>query len=143
MRVPSARHVLCALVAAGLAVPGAAHAVGSGNIRSLTPIVTQIRDINQDGKGVIITNAPYGYYRGRVLVGDTVTELAVTGGEDNTYDHIVQPRGGRRFVQCGWIESATLEKGVRRPGFASHCPRTLRAAFDRNSIGKDFNCAVS
>src|SRR6476659_446510 len=114
MRVPSARHVLCALVAAGLAVPGAALAIGSGNIRPLTPLVTQIRDINQDGKGVIITNAPYGYYRGRVLVGDTVTELAVTGGEDNTYDSVEQPRGSRTFVQCGWIESATLRKGTAR-----------------------------
>src|SRR6476659_9788924 len=122
MRVPSARHVLCALVAAGLAVPGAAHAVGSGNIRSLTPIVTQIRDINQDGKGVIITNAPYGYYRGRVLAGDAVTEMAVTGGEDNTYDRIVQPRGDRRFIQCGWIETDTLRKGRPTPGASSSCP---------------------
>jgi hypothetical protein len=151
MRVPSVTHVLGAPVAHGLALalvlmlvaPAAARAVGSGNIRPLTPVVTHIRDINQDGKGVIITNAPYGYYRGRVLVGDTVTELDVTGGEDNTYDQIVQPRGARRFVQCGWIETATLEKGSVRPGVTTDCAAGLRPGFDRDTIGKDFNCAVS
>jgi hypothetical protein len=143
MRFRTATPVLCALAAFALAAPAAARAVGSGNIRALTPVVTHIRDINQDGKGVIITNAPYGYYRGRVLVGDTVTELAVTGGEDNTYDRISQPRGRRRFVQCGWIETATLEKGSVRTGAATACVQSLRAGFDRNSIGMDFNCAVS
>jgi hypothetical protein len=142
MRVPLARLVPCAVVAAALAAPSAATAA-SDNIRPHAPVVTEIRDINQDGKGVIITNAPYGYYRGRVLVGDTVTELAVTRAEDNTYDRIEQPRGDRTFYQCGWIESATLEPGKRRPGVATACPQDMRAAFDRNSFGKDYNCAVS
>lgn len=131
------------LAAAALAAPGTALAVGSGNIHSLAPVVTHIRDINQDGKGVLITNAPYGYYRGRVLVGDTVTELAVTGGEDNTYDRVVQPRGSRRFFQCGWIETDTLHKGSSAPGAPSSCPQPLRAEFARAGIGKDFNCAIS
>src|SRR5205085_1898349 len=61
----------------------------------------------------------------------------------NTYDRIVQPRGGRRFVQCGWIETATLERGSVRPGVATGCTQSLRAGFDRSSIGTDFNCAVS
>jgi hypothetical protein len=143
MRAQTARLVLCALAAAALAAPAAAPATTtSSNIRTVAPLVTRIRAINQDGKGVIITNAPYGYYRGRVLSPDAVTKLAVTRAEDNTYDRISQVRGAQRFVQCGWIESDTLRTPGRAAGAAA-CPQSMRAAFDRNSFGKDYNCAVS
>jgi hypothetical protein len=137
------RTALVTLVSVAVLAADPAAPDSSGDIQPVTPVVTHIRKINQDRKGVLMTNSPYGYYRGRVFATDSVTELFATGGKDNTFDMISQDRGERHITQCGWIESAMLRRGRIQPVASSPCQRDPRAFLDRNSFGKGFNCPPS
>jgi hypothetical protein len=137
------RTALVTLVSVAVLAADPAAPDSSGDIQPVTPVVTHIRNINQDGKGVLMTNSPYGYYRGRVFATDSVTELFATGGKDNTFDMISQDREKRHITQCGWIESSVLRRGRTQPVAYSPCQRDPRAFLDRNSFGKGFNCPPS
>jgi hypothetical protein len=127
---------------AGFALQPAEQASASGGIHPIPGVVTHIRDINQDGAGVLVTTGPYGYYQGRLFAADRVTEMLTTPGGENIFATISQDRGSTHHVQCGWVESATLRKGRSQPAARSSC-HWDRRSLERDSFGKDFNCPPS
>jgi hypothetical protein len=146
-RLRARRRGGLALLLAGLALlvvliasaPLAARA--DGNIERIEPVQTRATTATQDKNGILMTNAPYGYYTGRLFRSDKVYELFLTHSRIYTYDVIVEHRPGGDILQCGWVESVVLLKGRPGPAPDSRCAGDPRQTFTRPSFGKWFNCA--
>jgi hypothetical protein len=136
-----------ALLLAGVASLGVlvasplAPARADGNIERIEPLQTRATTATQDKNGILMTNAPYGYYTGRLFRFDKVYELFLTHSRIYTYDVIVEHRPGGDILQCGWVESVVLLKGSPAPAPDSRCAGDPRQTFTRPSFGKWFNCA--
>jgi hypothetical protein len=140
-RGPSALLAASLALSAVVAASPVAPARASGNVERIAPVQTRATSAVQDGKGILMTNAPYGYYTGRLFASDEVYELFLTHSRIYTYDLIVEPRPGGEILQCGWVESVVLMRGRAGTAPPSRCAGDPRQTFTRPSFGKWFNCA--